>query len=330
MRRRLSLLAVSVAALTVLGLGLAIGASARQDTLETVKAVTARFASSPRPSRPAMACSTSAPSSPVSARWVSTTPTAISWATRRSTPGDRRCSSMSRSPTARPSSSRSSTSCSLRRTADRPRTDRVRDQHEVDARPRERRGAAGEPLRAAELLPAPLLARTSRTRSARSPTGTRPCPATARATAAADPPHPRAIDPGTASRFVPGSRPPLAGWLEAARLATRPPLAGWLEAARLADRPAAAGRRRIDARLGWMPVTTVLAMAASVVIALSSGMSTAPSRLGPTPQPRLRSSWPRRRGRRVPPAPPSATTRRRSWPIDYTLHPHPTVDSRTT
>ena len=45
MRRRLSLLVVSLAALTVLGLGLAIGASARQDTLATVKAVTARFAS---------------------------------------------------------------------------------------------------------------------------------------------------------------------------------------------------------------------------------------------------------------------------------------------
>ena len=43
MRRRLSLLAVTVAALSVLGFGLAIGASARQDTLEVVKQVTARF-----------------------------------------------------------------------------------------------------------------------------------------------------------------------------------------------------------------------------------------------------------------------------------------------
>ena len=45
MRRRLALLVVSVTALAVVGLGLALGASARDDVLTTVHAVTARFES---------------------------------------------------------------------------------------------------------------------------------------------------------------------------------------------------------------------------------------------------------------------------------------------
>jgi hypothetical protein len=43
MRRRGTILAVSLAALTIVGLGLAMGASARQDTLQVVRQVTARY-----------------------------------------------------------------------------------------------------------------------------------------------------------------------------------------------------------------------------------------------------------------------------------------------
>ena len=45
MRRRMALLAVTVAALSVLGLGMALGASAKGDTLQVVQQVTARFQS---------------------------------------------------------------------------------------------------------------------------------------------------------------------------------------------------------------------------------------------------------------------------------------------
>ena len=43
MRRRFAILAVTLAALTIVGLGLAVGASARADVLDTVHKVTARF-----------------------------------------------------------------------------------------------------------------------------------------------------------------------------------------------------------------------------------------------------------------------------------------------
>jgi hypothetical protein len=45
MRRRFALLAATVAALSIVAFGLAVGASARQDTLQVVKQVTARFES---------------------------------------------------------------------------------------------------------------------------------------------------------------------------------------------------------------------------------------------------------------------------------------------
>ncbi len=43
MRRRIALLVATISALSVMGLGLAVGASARADNLATVRAVTARF-----------------------------------------------------------------------------------------------------------------------------------------------------------------------------------------------------------------------------------------------------------------------------------------------
>ena len=178
-RRRIAILLTTVAALTVMALGGAIGAQAKQDTLGTVHSVTARFNSIQQATRPATFPSTSAPSSRASGRWASTTSTSTWSATRAPIRPSPRRSSTSRRRTAASSSSPSN-GCGRRAArddgADGPRPDMLlrRTPHRTDTG-----SSRGFYERHYWLYKTNPL-------GARSRTGTRTCRATAPATTAAD------------------------------------------------------------------------------------------------------------------------------------------------